>query len=77
MANSWDNLKPWVSALLARQYLLPDKPFSLDEADAEGMLPWLAFVGTLWLGAQSWKRVIDGKARFHVDLHWDYTNRCR
>ena len=43
MTNSWDNLKLWVSALLAGQYLLPDKPFSLDEANAEGMLPWLAY----------------------------------
>jgi hypothetical protein len=40
-----------------------------------GYVPYDPFSGTLWLGAQSWTREVDGKTRFHVDLHWDYTNR--
>ena len=37
--------------------------------------PLQDYVGTVWLGAQSWSSSDEGNARFHVDLHWDYTNR--
>ena len=42
---------------------------------ALGYEPVDPFAGTLWLGAQSWSRTIDGTVRFHVDVHWDYTSR--
>ena len=40
-----------------------------------GYTPLQAFVGTVWLGAQSWASAAAGNARFHADLHWDYSNR--
>lgn len=44
-----------------------------------GYAPLQPFVGTLWLGAQSWAspgmEEATDRARFHVDLHWDYSNR--
>jgi len=56
-----------------------------------GYSPLQPFVGTLWLGAQSWasRGAADAAAhghvnspfgthrhgRFHSDLHWDYSNR--
>ena len=40
-----------------------------------GYAPLQHFVGKVWLGAQSWTFRVDGRSRFHVDLHWDYTNR--
>jgi hypothetical protein len=42
---------------------------------AMGYTPLQAFVGNLWLGAQSWASDDAGNARFHADLHWDYSNR--
>lgn len=40
-----------------------------------GYSPTQHFVGTQWLGAQNWALGAAGKARFHADLHWDYSNR--
>lgn len=42
---------------------------------AAGYVPADPFAGTLWLGQQAWHRTEDGRRRFVVDLHWDYTNR--
>jgi hypothetical protein len=42
---------------------------------AAGYAPTDPFAGTIWLGAQNWVLAVDGKARFHVDVHWDYSNR--
>ena len=55
-----------------------------DPRQIEDVKKWLAsvdyaatdpFAGTIWLGAQNWARKIEGKVRFHVDAHWDYTSR--
>ena len=39
----WENLQPWVTALLAKEFVLPGNPLPLDEALSEGLLPWLAY----------------------------------
>lgn len=46
-----------------------------DWLHALGYEPLQRFVGIHWLGAQSWSSDAAGNARFHVDLHWDYSNR--
>jgi len=40
-----------------------------------GYLPTDPFAGTVWLGARNWVLGPGGTARFHADIHWDYTSR--
>jgi hypothetical protein len=64
----------------------PTSDFDLliDPGQVKEARAWLAdmsysplqnYVGTVWLGAQSWSSSEDSGGRFHVDLHWDYSNR--